>query len=104
MPRSASPEPMATLVPEDADEVPSDSLGRAAVATGQYVADAWVAGRMSAEGAPGVWLVSALDDGSGVLTAVLRGWLPQRAETGSNGIPGHQLGSLRQKLVMYRKS
>lgn len=74
---AAQPQPVEELVPAG-DEVPPASLGRLAVAEGAYTADAWVVGRSSPDGAPGVWLVSALDDGSGQLTAVLRGWLPQR--------------------------
>jgi surfeit locus 1 family protein len=71
------PQPIAELVPDD-QGVPGSSLGRLAEVEGSYVADAWVTGRASAAGEPGVWLVSALDDGSGLLTAVLRGWLPER--------------------------
>jgi surfeit locus 1 family protein len=71
------PQPVAELVPDD-QGVPASSLGRLADVEGSYVADAWVPGRASVAGEPGVWLVSALDDGSGLLTAVLRGWLPQR--------------------------
>ena len=74
---AAIPQPIAELVP-DGSEVPAPSLGRLAEVEGTYVAEAWVPGRASVAGEPGVWLVSALDDGSGLLTAVLRGWLPQR--------------------------
>ncbi len=73
-----APQPIEALVPAAATQVPDDSLGRVAVAEGTYSADAWVVGRASATGEPGVWLVSALDDGSGTLTAVLRGWLPAK--------------------------
>ncbi len=73
-----APQPVETLVP-DGSQVPSGSLGRLAVVQGAYVADAWVTGRASPDGEPGVWLVSAVDDGSGLLTPVLRGWLAQKA-------------------------
>ena len=76
---AATPEPIAELVPGE-DLVPNDSLGRAALVAGQYTAHAWVPGRAAPDGRPGVWLVSGVDDGSGLLTAVLRGWLPQRSE------------------------
>lgn len=61
-------------------DVPAESLGRLAVVTGRYVADAWVVHRASGDGEPGYWLMSALDDGSGTLTAVLRGWVPERPD------------------------
>lgn len=74
---ASQPQPIAALVPNGA-AVPSAALGRLAVVQGSYVADAWVPGRASPDGEPGVWLVSAVQDGSGLLTAVLRGWLPAR--------------------------
>lgn len=73
---NARPAPIGELVPA-AGELPNSSLGRTAALSGRYTAHVWVPGRASAAGEPGVWLVSGLDDGSGVLTAVLRGWLPQ---------------------------
>lgn len=76
------PVPVAELVPAG-EQLPASSLGRLAEVSGEYTADAWVTGRTSPDGESGVWLVSAVDDGSGLLTAVLRGWLPARtAETG----------------------
>lgn len=75
---ASQPQPIAALVP-DGVSVPAAALGRLAVVQGSYVADAWVPGRASPQGQPGLWLVSAIDDGSGLLTAVLRGWLPTRS-------------------------
>lgn len=82
----SQPAPIGELVPAQGS-VPSSSLGRIAVVEGSYVDDAWVQGRTSPDGQPGVWLLSAVDDGSGTLTAVLRGWLPsqQPPTTGSGG-------------------
>ncbi len=77
------PQPIETLVPAGPD-VPAESLGRVGVVSGSYVADAWVTGRLSPSGEPGVWLMSAVDDGSGLLTPVLRGWLPTRSEPGED--------------------
>lgn len=82
---ASQPEPIESLIPLDDAKVPDDSLGRLASTAGSYVADAWVVQRQSPDGLPGVWLVSALDDGSGTLTPVLRGWLPERTSTPSSG-------------------
>lgn len=79
------PVPLADLVPTQG-EVPSASLGRMAEVSGEYVADAWVVNRAAPDGTPGVWLVSALDDGSGILTAVLRGWLPTAQSPGNQTV------------------
>jgi cytochrome oxidase assembly protein ShyY1 len=75
---AAQPVPIADLVPVDVSEVPNAALGRPAVVVGQYQEQAWVAGRAAPDGRPGYWLVSGMDDGSDVLTAVLRGWLPAK--------------------------
>ena len=87
---NARPEPIDALVP-DADQVPPASLGRLAVVSGQYRGDAWVAGRASPSGEPGWWLVSAVDDGSGLLTPVLRGWLAEREPSGAAPWRGQQV-------------
>lgn len=79
---ASQPVPVAELVPVG-DEVPPASLGRLAEVAGTYTLDAWVAGRTSGSGQPGFWLVTAVDDGSGLLTPVLRGWLP--AKEGDTG-------------------
>lgn len=73
---NARPAPIAELVPAEG-KVPNAALGRTATVAGRYTAHVWVPNRASGEGRPGVWLVSGLDDGSGALTAVLRGWLPE---------------------------
>ena len=87
---NARPEPIDALVP-DADQVPPASLGRLAVVSGQYRGDAWVAGRASPSGEPGWWLVCAVDDGSGLLTPVLRGWLAEREPSGPAPWRGQQV-------------
>lgn len=83
------PVPVAELLPVG-EPVPAASLGRLAEVAGTYTADAWVTGRTSPDGRTGVWLISAVDDGSGALTAVLRGWLPQRT-TGTVTGTGEQV-------------
>lgn len=83
--------PVEELVPAAGSAVPDASLGRLAEVSGEYVADAWVVNRASPEGEPGYWLVSAVDDGSGTWTAVLRGWVPSDlplADTGPITVTG----------------
>lgn len=83
----ALPAPIADLVPATG-EVPSGSLGRLVELEGRYVDHVWISSRASAQGEPGRWLVSALDDGSGSVTAVVRGWLPPEAELPGAESPG----------------
>ncbi len=98
---ASEPEPIAALVPDGADRVPADALGRTATASGSYIADAWVVGRASSAGEPGVWLISALDDGSGTHTAVLRGWLPGRAPTPSSSVAVEVTGRVSSPENFY---
>jgi cytochrome oxidase assembly protein ShyY1 len=76
--QASLPVPIDALVPAAAAAVPDDALGRRAVVAGDYRTQAWVPGRAAADGRPGFWLVAGVDDGSGTLTAVLRGWLPAK--------------------------
>lgn len=59
-----------------------DAVGRPVTATGQYLADEQVVVlHRSLDGQPGVWVVTPLELDDGSLIAVVRGWLPDAADS-----------------------
>lgn len=100
---ASQPLAVADLVPPG-EEVPPAALGRLAEVRGVFAYDAWVAGRTSPSGERGVWLVSAVDDGSGLLTPVLRGWLPAKGGDTSTGQQVVVIGRVSSPENFYRDS
>lgn len=81
----AQPQSVDSLVPTS-PPLPDSSLGRLVILAGEYVEHSWVSGRSAPDGSAGRWLVSALDDGSGAVTAVVRGWMPDDSIVPPSGV------------------
>ena len=75
---SAAPAAVNELMVPD-EPIAASSLGRVGTVRGSYVEQTRIPGRLSASGQRGDLIVAGVDDGSGHLTAVVRGWVPADA-------------------------
>lgn len=100
--RAATQEPaaLAQLQP-DALVAPSAVVGRMAEVSGVYRENLRIGNRLAAHGERGDWIVSGLDDGSGRLVAVLRGWVPTGSAVPEQSDPVTVLGRIHTDQNFY---